>query len=118
MSRELSEAQQAIIAAALPEGGKVELLVDTAISAAEEYAGKFAGVFASKGWDVITNGMGHPGVSSPSGLLFLAPADLPMTDMQGVFLAALDEAEVPYNQLDAMMQEGVDLRLLMGRIGA
>lgn len=118
MARELTTDQQAILAATLPESGKVELLVDTTISAAEEFAGKFAGVFAEKGWEVVTTGFDRPGGSSPTGLMFLSQADLPLSEVQATFVSALEAAEVPFNRLDAMMQEGVDIRLMFGRVGA
>lgn len=118
MARELTTEQQATITNALPPSGKVELLVDTSITAAEEFAGRVAAMFAAHGWEVATTALERPWGSSPSGLVFLSQEDLPMSEAQSALLNALNAADVPFNRMDAMLPEGVDIRLMMGRVGA
>lgn len=118
MARELTNDQQSILTATLPQGGRVELMVDTSISAAEEFAGKWAGVFAEKGWDVSTSPVTGGRITTPTGLVFLSQGDLPLSDKQKAVVDALNAADVPFTQLDGMIPEGMDVRMMFGRVGA
>lgn len=117
MARELTNDQQTAIAAALPDTGTLEIFLDTSIAAAEEFSGKIAGMFAERGWNVIVTPLSQPWGATPSGLAIMAPSDMPLSDIQKTVRDAFTASELPFNHMDAMLPEGVDVKLLVGRVG-
>lgn len=117
MARELTNDQQAAISAAIPATGRVEIIVDVSLAAAEEFSGKIAGMFSGRGWEVIHTPLSQPWGASPTGLIFMSQEDLPLSEVQRAVLDAFNAAELPFNRMDAMLPEGVDVKLLVGRVG-
>ncbi len=117
MPRELTEEQAAVLTASLSEDGGAQLLVDTSDTEAADFAALFAPVFSDAGWDVTAQALEQPWGATPTGLAFLSQGDLPLTAQQAAFRDALIAAEVEFNEMDAMLPEGVLIKLLFGRIG-
>lgn len=116
MPRTLTEPQKAAITQALGSPSAVEIIHDTTIEDAQAYADEIAQVFADAGWTVQRTTYAAWG-ASPSGLLFMSEGDLPLRPVGADLIAAFQAAEVEYNQMDAMLPEGVDVKLLVGRVG-
>lgn len=117
MTRSLTEDQRATLSASITIPGALEILIDTEEADAQAYADEFAAVFTGAGWSVVSNPLPNTWFSTPSGLSFLAQGDLPMSVLQGDVIAGLNAGDIEYNQLDAMLPEGVDVKLLVGRVG-
>lgn len=117
MTRTLTPEQIAAITAAIGETGTLEILVDTAQDDAQAYADQFSQTITDAGWTVISGPLPNPWFATPSGLSFMAQGDLPHSERQGDVLAALNSADLEYSQLDNMLPEAVDVRLMVGRVG-
>lgn len=117
MARELTEDQKTAIAAAVGDAGTVEMFVDASQDDAQAYAEALSEAFMVAGWTVIITPMPNPWIATPSGLSFMAPGDLPYTAIQTKVAKALDDGGVDFSRLDAMVPEGVDVKLLVGRVG-
>jgi hypothetical protein len=116
MPRELTEDQKTAIAAAIGPEGKVEMFVDTSEDDAQSYADALSEAFTVAGWTVVQSPLPAPWIATPSGLSFMAQGDLPNTDIQNTVSAALEAAEVEFSRLDAMLPEGTDVKLMVGRV--
>lgn len=117
MTRTLTDIQKAALAAPISAPGTLQILVDTDVADAQAYADEIAAVFTSAGWTVSSSTLVNPRVSTPGGLSFLAQGDLPSSPHQISVLDGLTSAVIDFSQLDAMLPEGVDVQLFVGRVG-
>lgn len=117
MTRTLTEDQKSAISQSITIPGALEILIDTAQDDAAAYAEQIAQVFIAADWNVVTTPLSNPWFATPSGLSFMAQGDLPNSALQGDVVAGLNSGDIEYSQLDAMLPEGVDVKLLVGRVG-
>ncbi len=116
-ARTLTDDQRTALTDAITLPGAVEILIDTSQDDAQAFADEFAAVFTGASWNVVQTPLSNAWFATPSGLSFLAQGDLPLSAHQGDVIAGLNAGDTEYHQLDAMLPEGVDVRLLVGRVG-
>lgn len=117
MPRELTDDQKTALTAALPDAGTVEILIDATDTGAQEFAVSIGSVFTGKGWNLVSTALPGGWFATPTGLSFMAQGDLPTSDTQNAVSAALETSDIEFNRLDAMLPEGVDVKLYVGRVG-
>ena len=117
MTRSLSDDQKAALSAEIDLPGALEILIDTDQDDAQSYAEEIAATFIAAGWNVVTLPLPNTWFSTPSGVSFLAQGDLPLSTQQEDVLAGFENGEIGYSRLDAMLPEGVDVKLLVGKVG-
>lgn len=117
MARELTPDQTTALGAAIGRTGVLEVLIDTTQDDALAYANQLSEAFTGNGWTVIASPLPNPWFATPSGLSFMAQGDLPLSELQIMVISGLNSADVEYSQLDSMLAEGTDVKLLVGRVG-
>ena len=117
MPRTLTDDQKATITDAIGTSGNLQLLIDGTVDDASAYALEIANVFSAAGWGVETQSLETPWGSTPSGIAFLSQGDLPVNDIGQTLCAALERCGIEFSRMDAMLPEGVDVKLLVGRVG-